>query len=325
MEFSPDGETLLTAADDGMARLWNWRTGKPRVPEMKHQGWLKLAHFSPDGRRFVAGGLAPQLTIWDALTGTRLKELPMDNSVKFAAWTHGGKRLMAFAGYRLVFFDTSTWKQVGPALMNPLEFDLVRVTSDGRRIVTTSPDNLVRVFDGETGAQLIEPVAQGAPVLALELDGAGRRFATGTANGRAAVFDLETGRSLTGPLWHDDERREDSNVQVQFVEFSGDGRQLLTSGTDGSIRLWDLGPAPGAAAPEWLPLLAEVMGGLQVRASGGGAGAEGFTVEPIPYVERAAARQRLAAVTETNSWAPLLRWLFAEPAQRERSPLFQAK
>jgi WD40 repeat protein len=51
--FSPDGQRVLTASDDGTARVWDARTGQALGEPMEHPGSINSAQFSPDGRRVM--------------------------------------------------------------------------------------------------------------------------------------------------------------------------------------------------------------------------------------------------------------------------------
>lgn len=51
--FSPDGARVLTASDDGTARLWDAATGKEIAVLRGHESGVISAVFSPDGRRIL--------------------------------------------------------------------------------------------------------------------------------------------------------------------------------------------------------------------------------------------------------------------------------
>ena len=53
VNFSPDGRQIVTASEDGTARLWNALSGHPVGKPMKHDAEVLSAEFSPDGQKLV--------------------------------------------------------------------------------------------------------------------------------------------------------------------------------------------------------------------------------------------------------------------------------
>jgi len=106
-QLSPDGQPVVTASNDGTARLWDAVSGKPLGEPMKHEGIVNSAQFSPDGQRVVTASWDQTARLWDAASGKPLGE-PMK---------HEGP--------------------VADAQFSP----------DGQRVVTASEDKTVRLWD----------------------------------------------------------------------------------------------------------------------------------------------------------------------------------
>jgi WD40 repeat protein len=64
--FSPDGSRILTASQDGTAKLWDARTGSEVLSLKANTEPLNSAAFSPDGSRVVAASHDGTARIWDA-------------------------------------------------------------------------------------------------------------------------------------------------------------------------------------------------------------------------------------------------------------------
>src|SRR5258708_1941281 len=51
--FSPDGRWVVTASEDGTARVWEVASGKAVGQPLRHDGVVSSAAFSPDGQWVV--------------------------------------------------------------------------------------------------------------------------------------------------------------------------------------------------------------------------------------------------------------------------------
>src|SRR5262249_49406313 len=75
LNFSPDGNLLLSASRDRTAMLWDADTGKP-IREFRHEQQVYNAIFSRDGKRIATGDASHKAHIWDAKTGQQILSLP---------------------------------------------------------------------------------------------------------------------------------------------------------------------------------------------------------------------------------------------------------
>ena len=102
MDFSPDGERLVSASRDHTLKLWDVSTGRELGTLVGHTDEVISVDFSPDGRRLATAGRDDTVRFWDVATAEEL--LTVDTSdkgafcVKFSA---DGQRL-AVGGFYLV-------------------------------------------------------------------------------------------------------------------------------------------------------------------------------------------------------------------------------
>ena len=80
--FSPDGESLLTASNDGSVRVLDRATGRERLrleglpPQVERIRPIARAAWSPDGRRILGFATwSPTVLVWDVASGRLLTEL----------------------------------------------------------------------------------------------------------------------------------------------------------------------------------------------------------------------------------------------------------
>jgi WD40 repeat protein len=72
-QFSPDGQLVVTASEDGTAKVWSTLVGEPVGVPMKHGGPLVTAVFSPDGSRILTASRDGSARLWDS-AGAQLAE-----------------------------------------------------------------------------------------------------------------------------------------------------------------------------------------------------------------------------------------------------------
>jgi serine/threonine protein kinase/tetratricopeptide (TPR) repeat protein len=111
------------------------------------------------------------------------------------------------------------------------QVEAVRVSPDGKRLVTTSIDRTARLWDITTGREL-RRLGHPAGVRPVALFTDGRRAVTGCHDGVVRLWDLETAQ-LVRPL------AKHLGI-VWAVAVSPDGRSVLSGGDDHVIRLSDV-------------------------------------------------------------------------------------
>jgi WD40 repeat protein len=107
----------------------------------------------------------------------------------------------------------------------------VAVTSDGAKVVTTSADHTVRIWDAHTGVQLRVLRGHGAWVRGVALSPDGARIVTGSGDETARIWDARTGEQVAVLTGHED--------AVSGAVFSPDGARIVTGSADGTARVWD--------------------------------------------------------------------------------------
>ena len=161
--FSPNGKQILTANDDGTARIWDLGTGKQVLAVSEPTGEsINTAWFSPDGKLLVTASDDGTARIWDAATGRLLHALsgPGLTPVFNAAFSHNGQRVVTCSGSAAVLWSTAgqrlTEFQQGNSLLD-CEFS----PKDGQ-VITAGGDGNTRIFSTELAGSMsqIEQIAK---------------------------------------------------------------------------------------------------------------------------------------------------------------------
>jgi WD40 repeat protein len=102
--FVSNGREILTAGQDGTARLWNAATGRSRRTFRGSSQFLADATLAPDGLLVVAGGGDGHLRFWGTSSGRLLWTLPAHKSSVVGVHYEGNDLVTrGFAG------DVSRW------------------------------------------------------------------------------------------------------------------------------------------------------------------------------------------------------------------------
>jgi WD40 repeat protein len=278
--FSPDSARLVTASDDGTARIWDARTGQPlvilkepdheRAPGGTRPGGSSVysAAFSPDSARIVTGSDDGIARIWDARTGKSLATLEESRSrpgkVYAVSFSRDGARLVTASydgaariwdarnGKRLRLLQPSDAK--GPAApMTCADF-----SPNGQLVVTASWDATARVWNAQTG-ELLHVLSHRPAVKAASLprSSQGARLITvmdvdqsPPSSVNAAAFSPDGARIVTASndrtawLWNAVTGEPMGTLRghsggVTSAAFSRDGGRLITASEDGTARVWD--------------------------------------------------------------------------------------
>ncbi|MFO0846525.1 MAG: nuclear transport factor 2 family protein, partial [Gemmataceae bacterium] len=275
VSFSPDGRRLASGSmifsNAVFAATGDWEkstTGEVIVWDVASGRELRRfpggisALFSPDGKRlgFPSGR---QAKVADVETGQELATITGHTLPVFAAaFTPDGKKVITMAydagkvpgeawsspepirvGGELKVWDAASGKPAGPPLAQPKHgVHTVKFHPDGKRLVGSSLDGSVLVWDLTTGKTLHTIESRGVRSVAVCLT-PDDRLLVPYMDRRAILYDLDSAApvgTVLGP--------------AHYSALSPDGRWLATTGTNGDpVRVFDLRRAGDASRRFDLP------------------------------------------------------------------------
>jgi WD40 repeat protein len=257
--FSPDGKLLATAAEDRTIRLWDGHTGKAIGAPLVHSHVPLKISFSSDGRRLASGGMDGTIHVWSVPEGKLVLGPLRHRGVCWVAAFSPDDRwiVSASSDSTAQLWHAVTGQPALPPFRHEAPVLWASFSPDGRTIATSTELGMARVWDAATGQLLPEPMHQPGKVWNVKWSPDGRLLATTCTEGTACIWDGRTGHLVAEPFVH---QRE-----VRRAGFSPDGRRLLTASFDGTVKVWDLALLrPPLPVPDWLPVLAESLGGKRL-------------------------------------------------------------
>ncbi len=248
LAFTPDGKFLVSAGEDKLIRVWDWRAGQT-VRTIRGEvgtgsdGKIYALALSADGRTLAVAGYLGSYTgkkpaaeedsnkirIYDFNTG-EIKAILKGhtNVINTLAFSPDGTRLVS-GGFdkSAIVWDVASGRMLRVLLGHTAEVYAVGFTPDGQRVATGSYDKTLRLWSVSSGALIAEMKGHRDKVYRLAVNPVDGSIASGSNDHEVRIWNGVTGAPIKvlGRVGN----------EVGSMSFSRDGRLLLvgTSGLQG--------------------------------------------------------------------------------------------
>lgn len=242
-DLSRDGRFVVLGGD-GMIALIEVQTGDAvRLFRTDNAQTVRGVAFAPDGRRFASSGYDGIVRVWDRERTVPVLEIIPSTSAAIVAVRPNLVAASAYAEKSVDSLNLYTFRDGRPRITGQLSirrWDVGGVSNDGRYVVTDGPLSPMLTLwtaDGQFKRRMEwkEPpaaIGESYTKRAYAFSADAQLIAVGgQTEPTIRVWEVETGEfvlALDGPT-----------QQARSLEFSPDGRMLLSSSEDG-IRLWSM-------------------------------------------------------------------------------------
>lgn len=234
--FSRDGVHGMSVSAAGDVRVWRVDGGVDVRPwgGSGHPDRVRQAVFGADGHSVITASADGVIRIWQLDAASAPRSFRAVSGSPHDVVVSGDGRWLAVAVENVV----EVWPVDGagdPTLLRGHTAIVVSVAFDAMssRIVTTSNDETVRLWEVVDGRGSIVTETTGAGVRMATFDASGQRLIAGGRDGSISLLSTVTTRLI---------RWQGHSRPVSATRLSPDGFYVATAGADSAARLWRVGP-----------------------------------------------------------------------------------
>jgi len=284
--FSPDGLRVASAGWGGKLRLWSAADGTELAELEGHSGAAYGVAWGPRGVLLASVGTERAVRLWDTATRALLRTLEGHTDGVLAVAVDPTGRFVASGasdGTARVW-RTDDGTQVALLAGEARHVGAVAFSPDGSLLATGATDGAVRLWFATTGTLVREIPAHTGGVRDVDFSRDGRQLASAGQDGTVRLWDASTGKPLRTYGWHTNEVRGvalgpkgrllascgyDQHVRLADLTipegepdrghqqitigltFEDEGRTLVSTGIDGSVRFWDVASGRQVRVLRW--------------------------------------------------------------------------
>jgi WD40 repeat protein len=244
---SPDGKVFATASEDGTARMWDVKTGRPRSAPLVHAGAVNMLTFSRDSQLLATASHDHTARLWRTATGEpHGRPMRHQGGVVAVALSPNGRFVATGSNDSTVrIWDAATGNPIGVPMPHNHPVAAVVFSPSGKLLASSTHEGTVHVWKADEWKPAFEPLKfRCGPRTRMSnpdnlifspneklLATVGRR-ATDKLNPKRGVqlIDTTTGKTIGPELEH--------STSVRSLAFSSDGNILVTASASGWVHVW---------------------------------------------------------------------------------------
>lgn len=255
--YSPDGQKIVTAADDGKVKVWDVKSGFCIVTFTEHSSGVTACEFAKKGNVLFTASLDGSIRAWDLIRYRNFRTFTAPSRLSFSSLAVDPSGEVICAGSP-DSFDIHVWSVQTGQLLDQLSGHEGPVSSlafaaDGNHLVSGSWDRTVRVWSIFGRSQTSEPLQLMSDVLSVAFRPDGKQIAASSLDGQLSFWSVEDAvqqgavdgrRDVSGGRKISD-RQTAANAagtkSFNRITYSADGSCILAAGNSKYICLYDVG------------------------------------------------------------------------------------
>lgn len=255
--YSPDGQKIVTTADDGKVKVWDVKSGFCIVTFTEHTSGVTACEFAKKGSVLFTASLDGSIRAWDLIRYRNFRTFTAPSRLSFSSLAVDPSGEVVCAGSP-DSFDIHVWSVQTGQLLDQLSghegpVSSLAFASDGNHLVSGSWDRTVRIWSIFGRTQTSEPLQLMSDVLSVAFRPDGLQVAASTLDGQLSFWSVNDAMQEGGVDGRRDvsggrkisDRQTAANVagtkSFNRITYSADGSCILAGGNSKYICLYDVG------------------------------------------------------------------------------------
>ncbi|PQE23792.1 Periodic tryptophan 2 protein [Rutstroemia sp. NJR-2017a BBW] len=254
--YSPDGQKIITTADDGKIKVWDVNTGFCIVTFTEHTSGVTACEFAKRGNVLFTSSLDGSIRAWDLIRYRNFRTFTAPTRLSFSSLAVDPSGEVVCAG-SLDSFEIHIWSVQTGQLLDRLAGHEGPVSSlafapNGGVVVSGSWDHTVRIWSIFDRTQTSEPLQLQADVLDVAFRPDSLQLAVSTLDGQLTFWSVSEAEQQSGVDGRRDvsggrkitDRRTAANAagnkSFSTIRYSADGTCVLAGGNSKYICLYSV-------------------------------------------------------------------------------------
>ena len=254
--YSPDGQRIVTTADDGKIKIWDTRSGFCVVTFTEHSSNVTGCQFTKKGQVFFTSSLDGSVRAWDMLRYRNFRTFSSPTRSSFSSVAVDPTGEIVCAG-SLDSHDIHIWSVQTGQLLDSLSGHQGPVSSlafsdAGDKFISGSWDNTARIWSVFGRTQGSEPIQLQADVVDVAFRPDSKQVAVATIDGQLTFWAVSEANQEAGLDGRRDvsggrtifDRRTAANApgtkSFDCIAYSTDGACIVAGGSSKYICLYEV-------------------------------------------------------------------------------------
>ncbi|VUC34974.1 unnamed protein product [Clonostachys rosea] len=254
--YAPDGQRIITTADDGKIKVWDIESGFCIVTFTEHTSGVTACEFTKKGNVLFTASLDGSIRAWDLIRYRNFRTFTAPTRLSFSCMAVDPSGEVVAAG-SLDSFDIHIWSVQTGQLLDQLSghegpVSALAFAPNGSSLVSGSWDRTARIWSIFNRTQTSEPLQLQADVLDVAIRPDSLQLAVSTLDGQLTFWSLSDAEQVAGMDGRRDasggrkvsDRRTAANVSgtksFNTIDYSTDGSCLIAGGNSKYICLYSV-------------------------------------------------------------------------------------